>query len=175
MARLSRAGRRRWDARAPELVYRTARPLARTIQPPAPRIIQNTVHQTVVHLHQTTHQRVFNRVNHAGGGKAELIVRQTPAHPPREDGIDPSRPTLVASRLLRVLSTDSAQKVLQPYFYGIIQRFWKQEREIWQSRPSQAPPAGFGLSGAEFQLLVQGVADALGRRSRLGTLRRGGM
>lgn len=173
--RRSRAGRHGRAALPQELVYRSVRPLARPIPQPAPRIIHNTVHQTVVHLHQTTHQHVFNRFTAAGNGTTELIVRQAPAHPLPEDSIDPSRPTLIASKLLRVLSTESAQKVLQPFFHRIVQQFLKQEREIRQSRPSQHPPAaGSGLSSAEFQALVRSVMDAIGRQRRLDMLRRGG-
>lgn len=129
----------------------------------------------MIHLHQTTHQTVYNRLAAAGSGRTELIVRQAPVPPPPEDAIDPSRPTLVAGRLLRVLSTDSAQKVLQPFFYRIVQSFLKQEREVRQSRPSQAPPAVRGsLSGAEFQALVRSVTEAVHRQSRLELLRRGG-
>ena len=173
--RRSRAGRHGRGGSAQELIYRSAAPPAGPIRRPAAQIIHNTVHQTVVHLHQTTHQRVFNRFTAPGSGMTELIIRQAPAPPPPEDGIDPSRPTLIAGRLLRVLSTDSAQKVLQPFFYRIIQRFLEQEREIRQGRPSQAPPAvRYGLSGAEFQALVRSVADAVIRRDRLNLLRRGG-
>ena len=173
--RPSRAGRHSRGARSLELAHRNMRPPARPVPPSAPRIIQNTIHQTVVHLHQTTHQRVFNRITTAGYGAAALIVRQAPPTPAPKDGIDPSRPTLIAHKLLRILSTDSAQRVLQPFFYRIYQGFREQDREITHSRPAPAPPAaGGGLSDAEFQALVRGVADALGRQSRLGSLRRGG-
>ena len=150
--------------------------MAGLIRQPAPQIIHNTVHQTVVHLHQTTHQHVFNRFTASGSGMTELIVRQAPAPPPPEDSIDLSRPTLMASRLLRVLSTDSAQKVLQPFFYRILQSFLEQEREIRQGRPDQPSPAvRHGLSSAEFQALVRSVTDAVNRRNRLNLLRRGGI
>lgn len=173
--RRSRAGRHGRGGAAPELIYRSTVPLTRTIRPPAPRIIHNTVHQTVVHLHQTTHQHVLNRFTAAGNGITELIVRQAPAHPLPEDRIDASRPTLIAGKLLRVLSTDSAQKVLEPFFCRIVQRILEQEREVRQSRPSQTPPAaGSGLSGAEFQALVRNVMDAIDRRDRMNLLRRGG-
>lgn len=173
--RRSRAGRHGRAAGSQELVYRSARPPARPIPQPAPQIIHNTVHQTVVHLHQATHQRVFNRFTAAGNGTTELIVRQAPAHPLPEDRIDPSRPTLMASRLLRVLSTESAQKVLEPFFCRMVQRILEREREVWRSRPSQHPPAaGSGLSGAEFQALVRSVTDAIDRRDRMNMLRRGG-
>lgn len=173
--RRSCAGRHGRAAVSQELVYRSARPLARPVSRPAPRIIHNTVHQTIVHLHQTTHQHVFNRFTAAGNGITELIVRQAPAHPRPEDSIDPSRPTLMANKLLRVLSTESAQKILQPFFYRIVQHFLEQEREVWRSRPSQHPPAArYGLSGAEFQALVRSVTDAIDRRDRVSLLRRGG-
>lgn len=173
--RRSRAGRHGRTAVSQELVYRTVRPPARPVLRSAPRIIHNTVQQTIVHLHQTTHQRVVNRFTAAGGERAELIVRQAPPHPSPENSIDPSRPALMAGKLLRVLSTESAQKVLRPFFYRIVQNFLEQEREIRQSRPSQHPPAArSGLSGAEFQALVRSVTDAIDRRDRMNLLRRGG-
>lgn len=172
--RLSRAGRHGRSEAAQELVYRKLRPTIPPVQPPIQRIIHNTVHQTVVHLHQTTHRHVVNHTA-AGSGTAELIVRQTLAPPATEDRIDPSRPTLMASRLLRVLSTDSAQKIVQPYFYRIIQSFLEQEREIRHSSSFQNPSVvRSGLSSAEFQALVQSTAEALDRRNRRNTLRLGG-
>lgn len=173
--RRSRAGRHGHGGTSQELIYRRTIPLTQTIRQPAPQIIHNTVRQTVVHLHQTTHQHVINRFAAAGNGITELIVRQAPAHPRPEDSIDPSRPTLMANKLLRVLSTESAQKILQPFFYRIVQHFLEQEREVWRSRPSQHPPAArSGLSGAEFQALVRSVTDAIDRRDRMNMLRRGG-
>lgn len=173
--RRSHAGRHGRGGASQGLIYRKTVPLARTIRQPAPQIVHNTVHQTVVHLHQTTYQHVHHRCTAAGSGITELIVRQAPAHPRPEDSIDPSRPTLVASKLLRVLSTESAQKILQPFFCRIVQHFLEQEREVWRSRPSQHPPAVRpGLSGAEFQALVRSVTDAIGRRDRMNMLRRGG-
>ena len=173
--RRSRAGRHGRATVSQELVYRSARPLARPILQPAPQIIHNTVHQTIVHLHQTTHQRVSNRFIVTGGETAELIVRQAPPPLTPENSIDPSRPTLMAGRLLRVLSTDSAQKVLEPFFCRIVQRILEREREVRRIRPSQHPPAaGAGLSSAEFQALVRNVTDAIDRRDRVNMLRRGG-
>ncbi|MBD5148281.1 MAG: hypothetical protein HDT19_05825, partial [Oscillibacter sp.] len=131
--RRSLAGRHGRGGFSPELVYRSAVPPARPIRQPVPPIIHNTVHQTVVHLHQTTRRHVFNRFTAAGTGMAGLIIRQTPERPAPEDRMDPSRPTLIASRLLRLLSTESAQKALVPYFHSIVRNFLEQEREIWQS------------------------------------------
>lgn len=173
--RRSRAGRHGRGGTPPELIYRSVAAPARPVRQPAPQIIHNTIHQTVVHLHQTTQQRVFNQFTAAGTEAAELIVRQTPTLPAPEGGIDSSRPTLMAGRLLRILSTGSARKVLQPYFDRIVRDVLEQEREIWQSRPSQAPPAAaYGLSGAEFWALVRSVTEAVNRQNRLNGLRRGG-
>ena len=173
--RRSRAGRHGHDGTSQELIYRSTVPLTRIVRQPAPQIVHNTVHQTVVHLHQTTYKHEFNRVAAAGNGITELIVRQAPSHPLPEDRIDPSRPTLIASKLLRVLSTDSAQKVLEPFFCRMVQRILEREREVWRSRPSQHPPAArSGLSGAEFQALVRSVTDVIDRRDRMNLLRRGG-
>ena len=121
--RRSRAGRHGRGGSAQELIYRSAAPPAGPIRRPAAQIIHNTVHQTVVHLHQTTHQRVFNRFTATGSGMSELIVRQAPAPPPPEDGIDPSRPTLIAGRLLRVLSTDS-RRSSSPFSTASSSAFW---------------------------------------------------
>jgi len=275
---LPRAGRRRPGTHAPELVYRNMRPLVQpTIQPPAPRIIQNTVHQTVVHLHQTTHQHILNRLSAAGGGREHttLLVQQTAMQPAPESAMDGSRPALAARRMLRILSAESARQTLRPFYRGMLQGLLEQEREAYRGKPAQAlllmqrmlgrhqmlttlhrlyrrtteqlegsilhrivyrryvrciqqgengllfrytsrerpvpeelrslpvakryvlpsppgqeseqepraepqkpapaPAGGLSLSGGDFQLLVRGVAEALGRQSRLDSLRRGGM
>ena len=73
---LARAGRHSRSARSPELVYRSTRPIVQTLQPPAPRIIRNTVHQTVVHLHQTTHQHLRSQITARAGGQGHRQNRQ---------------------------------------------------------------------------------------------------
>lgn len=272
--RRSRAGR--FGSRPPELVYRSTRPLVRTVQLPAPRIIQNTVHQTVVHLHQTTRQHVLNRLSAAGDGRGGATLAIQPADGGAMDG---SRPALTARRMLRILSTESARRTLWPFYQELFQELLNREREKYRGRPekslllvqsildrhqmltslrrlyrppankpdgarvhmlvcqryvrhirqdgeadyfhryasrqrmtpedlrqlpaarrspplphphphdrersrepgerrTQAPPvpaSGLRLSDADFQLLVRGVAGALGRQSRLEALRRGGM
>lgn len=278
-AGLSRAGRHGRSGRAQELVYRNTRPMARTIQPPAPRIIQNTVHQTVVHLHQTTHQHIRSQITAGtdGRNRTTLLVRQSAAFPAEESVMDPSRPAWTARRLLRILSMESARQTMRPFYQEMFRGFWAREREEYRGRPAQslllvervlgrqqalttlrrfcrrtlerldgtilhglifhryvrhlrqdvdggfihryigreapvpedlrrlsaakrflpppqppperepdhgpraesqqpAPPvSGFRLSGSDFQVLVRGVADALSRRSRLESLRQGGM
>lgn len=51
------------------------------------------------------------------------------------------------------------------------------EREPVSEFPRLATPptSSFHLSGSDFQILVRGVADALGRQNHLDSLRRGGM
>lgn len=234
-------------------MYRNTRPLAWTIRPPAPRVIQNTVHQTVIHLHQTTRRYALNRLPAVGAGRgaAVLLVRQAAAQPVRDGAADASRPTLAARRLLRLLSAESARQTLRPFYQRLFRELLARELEERRGRPAQSlllarrvlgrrtldsfmlhsfiyrryvcrvqqdgeryffhqsagsrqalpgdlphpagervpdcplpkgrveeaaeATAGLCLSGAEFRLLVRGVADALGRRSRLDTLRRGGM
>ncbi len=260
-------------------MYRSTRPLVQPAQPPAPRIIQNTVHQTVVHLHQTTHQHILNRLSAAEGGRGSttLLVRQTAIQPADGGAMDASRPTLAARRMLRILSTESARQTLRPFYQQMFRELLIREREEYSGRPARSlllvrrmlgrrqtlttlrrfyrqtaenlegsilhslvyrryvrhiqqdggvglslryagrelavsedlrhlpaarqsplfprPPecepdrepaerraeaapaaaAGLRLSGADFQALVRGVADALGRQNRLESLRRGGM
>lgn len=247
-------------------MYRNTRPLARTIRPPAPRVIQNIVHQTVIHLHQTTRRYTLSRLSAVGAGRggAVLLVRQAAVQPVRDGAVDASRPALAARRLLRLLSAESARQTLRPFYQKLFRELLAQELEKHRSRPAQSlllarcvlgrrtldsfilhsfiyrryvcrvrqdgeryffhrsagprqalpgnlphpaeervstllpppePPergpnrplpkgqmaegaaatAGLRLSGAEFRLLVRGVADALGRQGRLDTLRRGGM
>lgn len=147
------------SARLPELVYRTARPLARPTPPPAPRIIQNTVHQTVVHLHQTTHQHILNRLSAARDprGNTALMIRQTAVGPASDGPRDESRPALAARRMLRVLSTESARQTLRPFYREMLQGLLEEKREEYRGRPAHS------------LLLVQTV---LGRRRTLDALRR---
>lgn len=157
--RLSQAGRHSWGARAQELAYRSTRPLVQPVQPPAPRIIQNTVHQTVIHLHQTTHQHIQNRPSAVrdGQGNTLLLLRQTAVQPAPDSGMDESRPALSARRMLRILSAESARQTLRPFYQKLFQALFAQEREAYRGRPAQA------------LLLVQRV---LGRRHTLAVLRR---
>lgn len=159
-AGLSRAGRngRRAHAHAQELVYRNVRPLVQPVRPTAPRIIQNTVHQTVVHLHQTTHQHILNRLSTArdAQGNATLLVRQTAMQPAPDGPMDESRPALAARRMLRVLSAESARQTLRPFYRDMLHTLLAQEREEYRDKPAQS------------LLLVRNV---LGRRT-LDTLRR---
>lgn len=147
------------SARPPELVYRTARPLARPVPPPVPRIIHNTVHQTVVHLHQTTHQHILNRLSAAKDprGNTTLLVRQAAAGPAPDGPTDESRPALAARRMLRVLSTESARQALRPFYREMLQGLLEEKREEYRGRPAHS------------LLLVQ---TALGRRRTLDALRR---
>ncbi len=155
----SRAGRHSYSARSPELVYRSTRPIVRTVQPPATKIIQNTVHQTVVHLHQTTHQHLHSQITARTGGRGHttLLVRQSTALPAEENAMDPSRPAWTARRLLRILSIESARQTMRPFYQAMFQGFWEQQREEYRGKP------------AESLLLVRSV---LGRHQTLATLRR---
>jgi len=156
---LSRAGRHSQNLRAQELVYRNTRPLAQSVPPPAPRIIQNTVHQTVVHLHQTTHQHILNCLSAVGDGRGNttLLVRQTALPPPPDGAMDESRPALAARRLLRVLSTVSARQTLRPFYRELLQELLAREREEYRGKPARS------------LLLVQNI---LGRSQTLAVLRR---
>ena len=155
----SRAGRHSRDARPQALVYRSTRPIVQTIQPPAPRIIQNTVHQTVVHLHQTTHQHLRSQITARAGGQGHttLLVRQSAASPAEGSVIDPSRPAWTARRLLRILSMESARRTMRPFYQEMFQGFWEQAQEAHCGKPAQS------------LLLVQRL---LGRHQTLTTLRR---
>lgn len=156
---LSRAGRHSRHTRAQELVYRNTRPLVQTVQPPAPGIIQNTVHQTVVHLHQTTHQHIRSQITTRVGGQghATLLVRQNAASPAEGSVIDPSRPAWTARRLLHILSMESARRTMRPFYQEMFQGFWEQAQEAHRGKPAKS------------LLLVQRL---LGRHQTLTTLRR---
>lgn len=158
-AGLSRAGRHGRHTRAQELVYRNTRPLVQTVQPPAPRIIQNTVHQTVVHLHQTTHQHIRSQITARAGGQGHttLLVRQSAASPAEGSVIDSSRPAWTARRLLRILSMESARRTMRPFYQEMFQGFLEQSQEAHRGKPAQS------------LLLVQRL---LGRHQTLTTLRR---
>lgn len=151
---LSRAGRR---ARPLELVYRTARPPVQALRPPAPQIIRNTVHQTVVHLHQTTHRHIRITAGAGGQNHTTVLVRQSAAAPAEERAMDPSRPGWTARRLLRILSTESARRITRPFYREMFRSFWEREREEHRGRPARS------------LLLVERL---LGRRQALVTLRR---
>lgn len=160
VARLPRsAGRYGRSARPQELVYRHVRPLAQPAQPPAPRIIQNTVHQTVVHLHQATHQHILNQLSAArdARGNTTLLVRQAATQPASGGPADESRPALAARRMLRILSTESARQTLRPFYQDMLQGLLEQKRGEYRGKPAHS------------LLLVQNV---LGRRQTLDTLRR---
>lgn len=158
-AGLSRAGRHGRHPRAQELIYRNTRPLVQTVQPPAPRIIQNTVHQTVVHLHQTTHQHIRSQITARAGGQGHttLLVRQSAASPAEGSVIDPSRPAWTARWLLRILSMESARRTMRPFYQEMFQGFLEQAQEAHRGKPAQS------------LLLVQRL---LGRHQTLTTLRR---
>ena len=146
-------------ARRCELVYRFTRPLVQPVQPPAPRIIHNTVHQTVLHLHQTTHQHIRSQVTVRtdGHGRAALLVRQNAAIQANESVMDPSRPVWTARRLLRILSMESARRTMRPFYREMFRGFLEQEREAHRGKPAQS------------LLLVQSI---LNRRQTLDVLRR---
>ena len=133
--------------------------MVQTVQPPAPRIIQNTVHQTVVHLHQTTHQHIRSQITAGtdGRNRTTLLVRQSAAFPAEESVMDPSRPAWTARRLLRILSMESARQTMRPFYQEMFRGFWDQEREANRGRPAQS------------LLLVERV---LGRHQTLATLHR---
>ncbi len=156
---LSRAGRHSQNLRAQELVYRNTRPLARPVPPPAPRIIQNTVHPTGGPLHPTTHPHILNRLSAAGDGRGNttLLVRQTALPPPPDGAMDESRPALAARRMLRVLSTVSARQTLRPFYRELLRELLAQEREEYRGKPARS------------LLLIQNI---LGRRQTLAVLRR---
>lgn len=139
VVRLSAAGRG-WGLPFPELVYRNTRPLARTIRPPAPRVIQNTVHQTVIHLHQTTRRYTLSRLSAVGTGRgaAVLLVRQAAVQPVRDGAVDASRPALAARRLLRLLSAESARQTLRPFYQKLFRELLARELEEHRSRPAQS-------------------------------------
>jgi len=142
-------------------VYRNTTPPARpVVQPPAPRIVQNIVRQTVVHYHQTTHQHIQNLLSavRSGPGETTILIKQTVLQPAAGGSeIDESRPALTARRMLRVLSADSARQILRPFYRELFQGLLAQERENYQGRPARS------------LLLVRSI---LGQRQTLTALQR---
>ncbi len=143
-AKTPRAGRHSRTARSCELFYRRARPPQRPLQPP-PKIIHNTIHQTVVHLHPASHCHTQSRitVQTARHGRAALLVGRAPAAPAAGHGLDLSRPSRIARRLLRILSMESARRIMRPFYQDMFRRFWAREREARPGKPARFLPPDF--------------------------------
>lgn len=157
IARLSGGGRRGWDRRGCELVYRNARPPAQPVRQPAPRIVHNTVHQTAVHLHQTVHQHIHRRYSAAGRRHTAPPVPTAAVQQAGAAAIDASRPAWTARGLLRILSTESARRTMRPFYQRVLGDLLIREREEYRGRPARA-------------LLL--VETLLGRRRTLAVLDR---
>lgn len=127
------------------LIHRRMRPAA----PPPPRetkIIRNTVHQTVVHIHQSVlNQSRITMVHHLRQDALLLLLPQIQSRPREPDYL--SRPTRSAKMLVRIFSRESARRELQPFFSDVVRGMLKEEQERYRSRPTKAISLIWSLFG----------------------------
>ncbi len=158
--RTPRAGWHSRNVQSPELVYRTTCPLVRPVPPPAPRIIHNTVHQTVIHLHQATHRHIRSWMTAGSGGRRPaLLVRQAAPFPGRENAMDPSRPVRTARRLLRILSTESVRRTMLPFYQEMFKGF--REQADRREKPFRPLPAEAVLDHRFYRRIGETLAGTI--------------
>lgn len=127
------------------LIHRRVRPAA----PPPPRetkIIRNTVHQTVVHIHQTVlNQSRVTTVRHLRQNAFLLLLPRIQPRPREPDYL--SRPTRSAKLLVRIFSRESARRELRPFYSDVVRGVLKEEQERYRSRPTKAISLIWSLFG----------------------------
>lgn len=127
------------------LIHRRVRPAA----PPPPRetkIVHNTVHQTVVHIHQTVlNQSRVTTVRHLRQDAFLLLLPQIRPQPRGPDYL--SRPTRSAKLLVRIFSRESARRELRPFFSDLVRGVLKEEQERYRSRPTKSISLIWSLLG----------------------------
>lgn len=127
------------------LIHRRVRPAA----PPPPRetkIVHNTVHQTVVHIHQTVlNQSRITAVRYLRQDAFLLLLPRIQPRPREPDYL--SRPTRSAKLLVRVFSRESARRELRSFFSDVVHGVLKEEQERYRSRPTKAISLIWSLFG----------------------------
>lgn len=142
---VSRFARIRRQAGDVNLIHRRMRPAA----PPRPRetkVVHNTVHQTVVHIHQTVLKQ--SRITAARYLRQDAFLLLLPQIQPRPREPDLlSRPTRLAKMLVRVFSRESARRELRPFYSDVVRGVLKEEQERYRSRPTKAVSLIWSLFG----------------------------
>lgn len=152
----------------PSLIYRRMR-IPRPPAPMAQKVIHNhnTIHQTVLHLHQVTHQHLYHhaRITNLLRQSAFLVVLAQ--QEPRQDVVDPMRPTRSAQKIIHLFSMESAQRELRPFYSDVVRSVLLEEQERYKSHPSQAISLVWNLFGRQhaFRTLTRfymGAVEKLG-------------
>lgn len=165
----SALGRHSAQHRRLELVYRRSQPIL-PLQQRAPQIIHNTVHQTVVHVHQTTLQHIRRQIHSASYLRQNaflLVLPQPAAVRPHGDRLDPAQPTRAAHTLLRIFSKESARREMKPFYSDVVRGVLQEEQERYKSHPTKAISLIWNLFGQHqaFRTLTRfylGAVEKLG-------------
>lgn len=162
----SRAGRHTWQGSGVQLTV----PVRREPPPSRPvTVVHTTVRQTVIQVCHTRNLQLFHRTEQIQALRSEAFVlmvqpfRREPAA-----GLDLSRPTFAAQRLLRVFSMESARRQLRPFYSSIVRSVLKEEQDRYRSRPAQAISLIWHLFGRQqaFRTLTRFYLSAV---EKLGT------
>lgn len=152
-----------------ELIHK--RPALLPPPPATPRqTVHNTVYQTVIHLHQTTLQRIHRQIHASSYLRQDAFLFVLPQAAPqqaRHDGLDPSRPTRAARTLLHIFSRESAKRELRPFYSDVVRSVLREEQERYKSRPTKAISLIWNLFGQHnaFRTLTRfylGAVEKLG-------------
>lgn len=142
VSRLTRLRRQPGDV---NLIYRRVRAAAAP-PPRETKIIRNTVHQTVVHIHQTVlNQSRITAVRYQRKDAFLLFLPQIQPRPREPDYL--SRPTRSAKLLVRIFSREGARRELRPFFSDVVLGVLKEEQERYRSRPTKAISLIWSLFG----------------------------
>lgn len=167
VSRLARIRRQPGDV---NLIHRRVRPAAAP-PPRETKIIRNTVHQTVVHIHQTVlNQSRITMVRHLRRDAFLLLLPKIQPRPRKPDYL--SRPTRSAKMLVRIFSRESARRELQPFFSSVVRDVLKEEQERYRSRPTKAISLIWSLFGRPhaFRTLTRFYLSAVERLNQYPTL-----
>lgn len=110
-----------------------------------------------------THSRVYRRYIYHLWNRADSGV--PPRYAVRVGSAEEDLARLSVARRSLILSREAVERLIQETGGGQARR---------ADAPAPAPAQEPRLSESQFRALVRGVADSLSRRSRLGTLQRGG-
>lgn len=163
VSRLARIRRQPGDV---SLIHRRVRPAA----PPRPRetkVVHNTVHQTVVHIHQTVlKQSRITAARYLRQNAFLLLLPQIQPRPREPDLL--SRPARSAKMLVRIFSREGARRELRPFYSDVVRGVLKEEQERYRSRPTKAISLIWSLFGRPhaFRTLMRFYLSAV---ERLGT------